>query len=179
MTTASSRAVSTPPGPTGLPLLGNQPAFERNPLAFLLQQPKYGDLVRFSGKKYRVNSPALVEEVFKRTNSAYVIDTDLLRREADGARESAELHRWMRARSVAGRGLNRSSLRAAEDRVAGTVARHAQKWSAQGTIEMVPAMEDLTANLITEYSLGPDTGPVALTWWPCCRTRCCPQASAT
>ncbi|MFJ8160177.1 cytochrome P450 [Streptomyces sp. NPDC096136] len=149
------------PGPAGAGRHGSRRAFERDPLGFLLHQRQYGDLVRLDDSLYLVNSPALAEEVFKHTNTTYSISRDLLGQETDGGRASEELALWMRARSLAGRGLNRTSMRAAGDGLAATADRHAQGWKARGgTIEAIPALEDLTAHLIAAFCLGPDTGRV-------------------
>ncbi|MFK0257072.1 cytochrome P450 [Streptomyces sp. NPDC090445] len=152
--------VRVPPGPVGAGRQGNKRAYERDPLAFLLDQRRYGDLVRFDDELYIVNSPALAEDVLKHTNTTYTITRDLLGDEADGGRASEDLARWMHARSLAGRGLNRSSLRAAEDRLAATAVRHAETWNARGRIDAIPALEELSADLIAEFCLGPETGRV-------------------
>ncbi|MFE6843209.1 cytochrome P450 [Streptomyces sp. NPDC057686] len=114
--------------------------------------------MRFDDELYIVNSPVLAEEVLKHTNTAYTINQDLLGQATDGGHASQDLARWMRARSLAGRGLNRRSLRAAGERIAATAARHAHTWQARGRIEAIPALEDLSAHLIAEFCLGPDTG---------------------
>ncbi|MCY0934944.1 hypothetical protein [Streptomyces sp. H34-S4] len=149
-----------PPGPTGAGRHGNRRAFERDHLGFLLEQQQYGDLVRLDDDLYLVNSPVLAEEVLKHTNTTYTISRDLLGEPADGSRASEDLALWMRARALTGRGLNRPSMRAVEDRLAATVARHAESWHTRGSIEAIPALEDLTAHLIAEFCLGPDTGTV-------------------
>ncbi|THA29026.1 cytochrome P450 [Streptomyces sp. A1547] len=149
-----------PPGPSGAGRYGNRRAFERDHLGFLLDQQQYGDLVRFDDDLYIVNSPALAEEVLKHTNTTYGISSDLLGEATDGSRASEDLALWMRARSLAGRGLNRTSMRAARDSLASTVVRHADTWHARGRIEAIPALEDLTAHLIAEFCLGPETGDV-------------------
>jgi cytochrome P450 len=154
------RVASAPPGPKGMPILGNQPKFQQNRLDFLLRQREYGDLVRFSRLLYLVNSPILAEEVFKHSNETYTITRTLRDQKTGGTRESEDLVEWMRARHVAGWGLNRRSLRGAEDRIAHTVARHADSWRVRGHAEMIPELEDLTANLIAEYCLGEEIGPI-------------------
>ncbi|MFE9561876.1 cytochrome P450 [Streptomyces sp. NPDC006487] len=149
-----------PPGPRGAGRHGNRRAFERDRLGFLLDQQQYGDLVRVDDDLYLVNSPVLAEQVLKHTNTTYTIARDLLGEETDGSRASEDLALWMRARAVAGRGLNRTASRAAGDRLAATVTRHADTWRARGRIEAIPALEDLTAHLIAEFCLGPETGRV-------------------
>ncbi|MCP3753527.1 cytochrome P450 [Streptomyces sp. TBY4] len=149
-----------PPGPSGAGRYGNRRAFERDHLGFLLDQQRYGDLVRFDDDLYLVNSPVLAEQVLKHTNTTYSIARDLLGEDIDGGRASEDLARWMRARALAGRGLNRTATRAAGDRLAQTVARHADGWRTRGSIEAIPALEDLTAHLIAEFCLGPETGAV-------------------
>lgn len=153
-------SISVPPGPLGTGRHGSRRAFDRDRLGFLLHQREYGDLVRFDDELYVVNSPGLAEEVRKHTNSTYTITRDLLGEEADGGRASEDLARWMRARSLAGRGLNRSGLRAAGDGLAATAARHAESWRARGRIEAIPALEEPSARLIAEFCLGPEVGQV-------------------
>lgn len=153
-------SISVPPRPLGTGRHGSRRAFDRDRLGFLLHQREYGDLVRFDDELYVVNSPGLAEEVRKHTNSTYTITRDLLGEEADGGRASEDLARWMRARSLAGRGLNRSGLRAAGDGLAATAARHAESWRARGRIEAIPALEEPSARLIAEFCLGPEVGQV-------------------
>lgn len=149
-----------PPGPSGAGRHGNRRAFERDRLGFLLDQRQYGDLVRFDDELYLVNSPVLAEQVLKHTNTTYAIARDLLGEATDGSRASEDLAQWMRARALAGRGLNRTGTRAAGDRLAATVTRHADTWRARGRIEAIPALEDLTAHLIAEFCLGPESSTV-------------------
>lgn len=149
-----------PPGPEGAGRHGNKRAFDRDRLGFLLHQQQYGDLVRFDDDLYIVNSPILAETVLKHTNTTYTIARDLLGEDIDGGRASEDLAVWMRARSLSGRGLNRSSLRAAEDRLAATTASHAKTWHGQGRIKAIPVLEELSAQLIAEFCLGPETGRV-------------------
>ncbi|MFJ9863392.1 cytochrome P450 [Streptomyces sp. NPDC101165] len=139
---------------------GNRLAFGRDALGFLLRQRECGDLVRFDDSLYIVNSPVLVEHVLKNTNGTYAITKDLLGEETDGSRASADLARWMQARRLAGRGLNRGGLRAAGDGMAAVVARHAEGWRATGRIEATAALEELSARLIAEFCLGPEPGRV-------------------
>ncbi|MGW3148210.1 cytochrome P450 [Streptomyces sp. NPDC001177] len=139
---------------------GNRLAFGRDALGFLLRQRECGDLVRFDDGLYMVNSPVLVEHVLKNTNGTYGITKDLLGEETDGSRASEDLARWMRARRLAGRGLNRGGLRAAGDGMAAVVARHAEGWRAAGRIEATGALEELSARLIAEFCLGPEPGRV-------------------
>ncbi|MGW7382829.1 cytochrome P450 [Streptomyces sp. NPDC054794] len=152
-------AASVPPGPEGYGF-GNRLAFGRDALGFLLRQREYGDLVRFDDSLYMVNSPVLVEQVLKNTNGTYAITRDLLGEETDGSRASQDVARWMRARRLAGRGLNRAGLRAAGDGMARVVAGHAERWRAAGSIEAIGALEELSARLIAEFCLGPEPGRV-------------------
>ncbi|MGW1894754.1 cytochrome P450 [Streptomyces sp. NPDC002004] len=152
-------AASVPPGPTGRGI-GNRPAFERDGLGFLLRQREYGDLVRFDDSLYMVNSPDLAAQVLKHTNSTYAISRDLLGDQVDGSRASEDLARWMSARRVAGRSLNRGGLHALGSRIAVIVARHAEGWCVRGRIEPIGTLEELSACMIAEFCLGPASGAV-------------------
>ncbi|MGW3243887.1 cytochrome P450 [Streptomyces sp. NPDC001070] len=157
MTRDDGPRTARPRGPRGS---GSRLAFARDRLGFLLHQRQYGDLVRLDDDLYLINSPALVEEVLKHTNTTYTITEDLLGQEIDGSHESEDLARWMRARRVAGHGLNRGGLRSAGDRLAATAAAHAATWRSRGRIEAIPALEELSAHLVAEFCLGPETGRV-------------------
>ncbi|WBO61439.1 cytochrome P450 [Streptomyces camelliae] len=154
-------AASVPPRLAGHGL-GNRRAFERDRLGFLLHQRQYGDLVPVDDTLCVVNTPALVEQVLRNTNGTYSITRDLLGEEIDGSRASEGLAQWMRARHLAGRGVNRSGLRAAGDHLAAVVARHAEAWREAGDIDAIIALEDLSVRLITEFCLGPDPGQVPM-----------------
>lgn len=65
-----------PPGPKGLPLVGNYPAFVRRPFEFMTQNAtEYGDIVgwkELDGPIYQLNHPDDIEQVLVQNNQNYI-----------------------------------------------------------------------------------------------------------
>ncbi|WP_263005063.1 cytochrome P450 [Natronobiforma cellulositropha] len=65
-----------PPGPSGLPVLGNQLAFVRDPYGFVTRTAReYGDIVSWddpAGPVYQLNHPEHIEQVLVHNNESYV-----------------------------------------------------------------------------------------------------------
>ncbi len=65
-----------PPGPDGLPVLGNQLAFLREPYEFMTRTAQeYGDLAYWEdpgGPIYQLNHPEYIEQVLVQRNERYV-----------------------------------------------------------------------------------------------------------
>ncbi len=66
----------TPPGPDGLPVLGNQLAFLRDPYGFMTRTAReYGDIAYWEdpgGPVYQLNHPEYIEQVLVQNNENYV-----------------------------------------------------------------------------------------------------------
>ena len=66
----------TPPGPDGLPVLGNQLAFLRDPYGFMTRTAReYGDVVHWEdpdGPVYQLNHPEHIAQVLVENNENYV-----------------------------------------------------------------------------------------------------------
>ncbi|MFB6135396.1 MAG: cytochrome P450 [Halobacteriaceae archaeon] len=69
----------TPPGPDGLPVLGNQLAFVRDPYGFMTRTAReYGDIAQWEeldGPVYQLNHPDYVEHVLVQQNQRYIKGT--------------------------------------------------------------------------------------------------------
>ena len=67
---------SRPPGPDGLPLLGNQLEFLRNPYEFMTRTAReYGDIASWDdpgGPVYQLNHPDYIEQVLVQNNEGYI-----------------------------------------------------------------------------------------------------------
>ena len=65
-----------PPGPEGLPVLGNQLAFLRNPYEFMTRTAReYGDIAAWEdpgGPVYQLNHPEHIEQVLVQNNQNYI-----------------------------------------------------------------------------------------------------------
>ncbi|WP_134672391.1 cytochrome P450 [Halorussus marinus] len=66
----------TPPGPDGLPLVGNQLAYVRDPYDFMTRTAReYGDIAHWEdpgGPVYQLNHPEYIERVLVQNNQNYV-----------------------------------------------------------------------------------------------------------
>src|SRR5689334_6845907 len=82
-----------PPGPKGLPIIGNLEAYEEDRLGFFTSCAReYGDLVRFNDEVYLVNGPELIERILTRTNREFHVPVNFLRQEIGEERTAG----WMR-----------------------------------------------------------------------------------
>ncbi|WP_293032317.1 cytochrome P450, partial [Natronococcus sp.] len=65
-----------PPGPDGLPLVGNQLAFLRDPYGFMTETAhEYGDIAYWedpTGPVYQLNHPEYIEQVLVQNNQSYI-----------------------------------------------------------------------------------------------------------
>ncbi|ELY56456.1 Unspecific monooxygenase [Natronococcus amylolyticus DSM 10524] len=72
----SSSSDGQPPGPDGLPLVGNQLAFVRDPYGFMTRTAReYGDIASWeepTGRVYQLNHPDHIEQVLVGNNQHYV-----------------------------------------------------------------------------------------------------------
>ncbi|WP_327054113.1 cytochrome P450 [Halomicrococcus gelatinilyticus] len=70
----------TPPGPQGLPIIGNKLAFVRDPYGFMTRTARqYGDIAHWedvSGQIYQLNHPEYIEHVLVQNNENYVKGDD-------------------------------------------------------------------------------------------------------
>ncbi|AGB38441.1 cytochrome P450 [Natronococcus occultus] len=73
---SSATADGRPPGPDGLPLVGNQLAFLRDPYGFMTENAReYGDIAYWEdpmGPVYQLNHPDYIEQVLVGNNQHYV-----------------------------------------------------------------------------------------------------------
>lgn len=104
MTTLPKRM---PPGPQGLPFIGNIKAFDEHRLEFLMACAKeYGGIVRYEDQTYIVNDAHLIEEVLLKTNREFVIPVNFLREPITQER----VLRWMHKRTHVAQAFRRSTL---------------------------------------------------------------------
>ncbi|EMA46199.1 cytochrome P450 [Halobiforma nitratireducens] len=76
MSDAASTPDDRPPGPDGLPLLGTQLAFLRDPYGFMTRMAReYGDIAYWedpTGPVYQLNHPEHIEQVLVQNNENYI-----------------------------------------------------------------------------------------------------------
>lgn len=152
-TAASPRAVKRPPGPTGLPYIGNLEAYEEDRLAFLaLCARDYGDVAAYDDTVFVVSRADLVERILTRTNREYAISQDLFRRELKDI-DIPSTTAVRRAMAIALRG---SSVLRYAPRVVTMADSLASGWSARGTVCPEAELEWLTGRAMADYCFGAD-----------------------
>ncbi|MEV4704851.1 cytochrome P450 [Actinoplanes sp. NPDC049316] len=163
--------VAALPGPRGLPLLGNLPAFARGGTphkALYRWRERYGPTyrMRLPGTTAVVTSePAVVEAVFRERPGVFRrgrFVSDLIDELGGYGLFSAEGDDWRRLRRIGTRGLTGASLRASFGTVAASAARLRDRWrAAADTGERVDVLDDLTRytlEVVTGVTMGHDLG---------------------
>jgi cytochrome P450 len=156
-------------GPSGLPLVGNLPAFARGgtPHRTLYGwREQYGATfrMRFPGRDVIVtSSPAIIETVLRDRPTAFRrarFVSDLIDELGAHGLFNAEGEDWRRLRRIAMRGLNAGYLRASFGTITRSAARLRDRWSAAAG-ERVDVVDDLlryTLEVSVGLTLGYDPG---------------------
>lgn len=146
-----------PPGPEGLPVLGNVLAFVRDPLAALEQwASEYGDVtyLRFPGRStYMLTNPDHIERVF--VTESHKFTTGDLRRDAFSGIEDESLavsegQTWQRQRQQLQPGFYRERITTYTETMVKHAERMADEWTAGETIDIMREMDQLTLSILTK-----------------------------
>lgn len=145
-----SAARLVPPGPAGLPIIGNLEAYERDRLGFLTRCAReFGDVVRYSHSVYLINDPELVERILVQTNKQFAVMFNLFRRPLD-----VEQSDWVHQRRSAQKGLQASRLAEFAPRITERTDRLIDGWRPGERRCVLPDMERLTSEIIAEFCFG-------------------------
>lgn len=142
-----------PPGPKGLPLIGNIEAFEEDRLGFLLACAKeYGDIVRFNDQVYILNNADFVEYVLTRTNHEFSIPFNFLLERVS----QAETPAWMKQRHGTAPGLGQKMIGDIVPQMVSVVEDVKQSWNLNTVIDIPKEMETITSRVIASFLFGAD-----------------------
>jgi cytochrome P450 len=145
--------MKVPPGPKGLPIIGNLEAFEEDRLGFILKcRRDYGDIVRYNSKSYIIYHPDDLEQVFSRTNKEFVIGFDVFQRGIDQDHTNA----FMLYRQAITKGFRKSLINAFLPNIEMIVRNVASYWNQSPYINVLHEMEKITGSAIAMYSFGRD-----------------------
>lgn len=137
-----------PPGPRGLPFVGDVAAFERDRIGWLVTtRDRYGDVVRIGPKAFVVHEAQAVHEILANTGKDYLLDTAAV---ADG-RERRRLQEastdWMAIRT----GIWRLTNNPDTVDIAPTIDRFLQEYAGQPD-----ACASVTGRTVTSLCIGDD-----------------------
>jgi cytochrome P450 len=157
----------TPPGPRGLPLIGNTLELLDDPLGFITRiSSDYGDVVRFRllhMNVYLLNHPDAIEEIL-RTASDHFIKDDFTRRLSIAVGNgllTSEGDTWRRQRKLAQPAFHHHRVRAYGDAMVRHAARLASRYAPGETRDVHADMMRLTLDIVAETLFGADIGGVA------------------
>jgi cytochrome P450 len=146
-------AASIPPGPKGLPLVGNLLAFRRDPIGFFQSATKeYGDVVRFklAGLEcYLLNKPEYIQDVLVTHHRNFVKGRGLERAKdflGEGLLTS-EGEQHLRQRRLMQPAFHRQRVTAYGTTMAEHAARTRERWSDNTTLDLDQEMMRLTLSI--------------------------------
>lgn len=146
-----------PPGPTGLPLLGNSLPFMRDPLAALEQwASEYGDItyLQFPGRPtYVLTHPDYIEQVLVTESSTFT--TGDLRRDAfsgveDESLSVSEGRTWQRQRQQLQPGFYREQITTYAETMVTDAEQTVEGWTVGETVDIVREMSQLTLAILAK-----------------------------
>ena len=146
-----------PPGPKGIPFIGNLEDYELDRLGFITDcAKKYGDVVKFSDQVYIVNSPNLIGRVLTKTNQEFTIPTNLLKQNVDELATS----KWMQKRRIASQCLSRDYI----DRYSSSIFSLTLDWihnlQIGKPIVFSSEIEKLTSSIMSDFCFSNDANEV-------------------
>ncbi len=162
MSTTTSRQ-GRPPGPSAKRWRGNAAAYNKDRLAFLTANAaRYGDVFSYSSNTLVLSDPALIRDVFVRSNSDFHAEAPLFTNRADSAAMAAGTDAWMQSRRVGWRDMNQSMItkhgptmvRALDDALS-SASQHGDD------VNVYHVMRSYTGEMITSFFFGPDAANIA------------------
>lgn len=115
-------------------------AYNTDRLAFLSSLPRRGPVVRMAANLVFVTDPGLIETMFRRTNTDFLMPLNRRLEPVDSARGEAALEAWMRARRNSA-ALLHAAAGPADDTTRAEMAQQVETWRA--TAGPVPVLHDL------------------------------------
>ena len=153
-----------PPGPSGLPVVGNTLKFLRDPLTFHERLGEYDeDVVRFdllSNTAYLLKHPDYIEQVLV-TDEATTFDRGEITQAAfrevvDGGLFVAEGDDWARQRDLVRPAFYRQQLETYDDAIVEITREFVEEWDDGEEIHLSDEMTDLTLSVLAGTLLGVD-----------------------
>ena len=164
MATEAHRRHETPPGPDGLPLLGNTLSLSRDVLGFYEQAHRnYGDIVRFEvagDEGYLLTHPEYIEQVLVNDDAKFVKGEVLNRSIGSALGEGmllAEGEAWRAQRTLAQPAFYRERVETYGEAMVTYAAEAAGNWNG-ALVDVHDAMTELTLRILARTLFGIDIG---------------------
>ena len=155
-TRSAAQSVPRPPVRTGSSQADLLVAYESDRPGFLLQAvERHGPVVELAEGTVLIADPPAVHEVLRRTNTDFLIASDMRRDEVDGSRGGPGTDSWMRARRAMQKGMTPAALLEHREWLVEEADRLRSAWRADGTIaDPLRDLEDLTARSFARFCFG-------------------------
>lgn len=161
---ADAADAELPPGPDGLPLLGNTLSFLRDPFAFYDAVAEHGDVVRYRVGGYDFTTllhPEHVEQVlvaeeatFGRAEIQRQSGIDFL----ENGLSMTEGERWRRQRTAMQPMFYRERVGTYDDAMADHAVRAVEGWADGETVDVVEEISAMTLDVLAETLFDADVG---------------------
>lgn len=149
-----------------LPSAGLSPAellsrYERDRLGFLRSMvDRHGPVLQLAAGTVLIAEPSAAQEVFRTTNSAFLMSRDRMQQEVGARRGDEGLEEWMRGRRAIQAAMTPSALTEHSAWLAAETDRLAESWLGRGVIHgAVADLETLMARSFARFCFG--TRPAA------------------
>ncbi|RKN47015.1 cytochrome P450 [Streptomyces hoynatensis] len=117
-------------------------AYNADRVGFLSALPATGPVVRMTANLVFVSDPALIETVFRATNTDFLLPLNRRLEPVDAGRGEAALEAWMNARRRAATSLRRTAAEGGDPAEEAELREQVRGWAAAG--EATGVVEDLT-----------------------------------
>lgn len=130
--------------------------YERDRLGFLLAAARqYGGAVTLAPGTVLLNDPAAIHEVLRRTNTDFLLASDIMRNEVSGERGDPDTEAWLAGRRAVQSGMTPQALREHRRWLAVEVDRLAAAWLGAGRVlRPLADLESLTARSFARFCFG-------------------------
>ena len=149
-----------------LPLVGATPLYARDPLGYLEDTARLGDIVKlhfFRRTAWLVTDPALVEQVLVKNASSFhkdIFNRSLKQVLGDGLL-SSEGDFWKRQRRLIQPAFHREKIAGYAETMTKHTTRALEGWHDGQSLDVHHAMMELTAEIVTECLFGTAAGDVS------------------
>lgn len=153
---------TSPPSPSGAPLLGNGLEFSRDPFGAMRRWGELGDVVRLdfpTQTQYMVTDPDLIREILVENQAAFTIgqrQIETFEDIEDNAITSTTGDRWRRLRTGLQPAFTWDEIRSYGDRMAERTAEQVGQWNEGETVDLLDEMRLLTVRILGDTLLGID-----------------------
>ncbi|WP_406401181.1 cytochrome P450 [Streptomyces uncialis] len=152
----TEQTVPRPPVPTGASQAEMLERYEDDRLGHLLSSARrFGPVCELTEGTVLVSDPALVHDVLKRTNTDFLVTSNIRRDEVSGERGDPGTEAWMRGRRATQKGMGPAALAAHREWLTEETGRLIAGWRTRSSVtDPVAELERLSARSFTRFCFG-------------------------